>query len=496
LGLEKAVKQILHAHLSNPDIVIDLVQWSKHPDGTEFYLTPLTIAAAQNRPDIVETLLEFGATLGVVSLDKWKDYKGTTALHVASEKGFEVIVDMLLRADAKPHSQRSMGDAQNTQTGRHEQPTESTLCIGPQKSHDELQRLLEQTPRPTVDLPDLIGWSSLCIASCRGFDKTVDVLLRHGANMNFQSESKSIRWRSVSPLYVASENGHLAIVETLLNHGTKVQGYSSSPLYAACANGHINIAKILIQKGASVDAINESSPSPLYAACSNGRIDIAEILLQKGASVDAIHKSSFSPLYAACANGHIEIAKMLLQKGANTDAPYDSNHSFLHGAASNGHTDIFKLLLQYGSEVHQLHHNDRIFSYLHGASAKGNVEIVKMLLEHGAKTHLMKEALSSPIHATINCGHLEVFDLLISYGANINQWQDAKTPLQLAMDLKQLREDDPLLETIIERLRELGGKTTRELRLQETRELMRKSREENARSAEQQELVDLPKEHP
>jgi ankyrin repeat protein len=516
LGLEQAVKQILHARLSHPDVVIDLEHWSDHPDGTEFYLTPLTIAAAQNRSDIVEILLEFGATVGVVSLDRWKDYKGTTALHVASEKGFEVIIDMLLQADAKSHSQRSMGDAKNTQTGRHEQPTESTLCIGPQKSHDELERLLQQTPRPTVDLPDLIGWLSLCIASCRGFDKIVDVLLRYGANMNFQSKSKNIMRRSVSPLYVASENGHLAIVKTLLHHGSKVHGYNSSPLYAACANGHIDIAKILLLKGVNMNAVHKSHSSPLHVACSKGYIDIAEMLLQEGASVDAPHHGKYSPLYGAASNGYTEIVRMLLKEGANVNAPHHGNYSPLYGAAFNGHTEIVQILLQEGAKVNAPHHgqqspldgaasnghieisklllhhgsevnphDSQSSSCLHGASAAGHVEMVKMLLEHGASTHLGKAARQSPIHAAIEHGRLEVFNLLIRHGANPNQWRSIKTPLQFAMDLQQQYGASSTVETMIEQLRELGGKTSRELRLQETLQLMQERREKNARSAEQ-----------
>jgi ankyrin repeat protein len=212
--------------------------------------------------------------------------------------------------------------------------------------------------------------------------------------------------------------------------------------------------------------------------------------------VESIYEPSDSPLYAACANGHIEVAKMLLQKGAKTGAPYDSNRAYLDCIVSNGHTEILKLLLQYGSEMHQLNPNDRILSYLHDASTRGHVEVVKMLLEHGANTHLAKEVRLSPIHAAIKHGHLEVFDLLIRYGANPNQWRSKKTPLQLALHLQQQNGTSSILETMIEQLRELGGKTSRELRLQETREWIRERRGKNASSAGQQELADLPKEHP
>jgi ankyrin repeat protein len=436
-GLEEAVEQILHARLSNPDVVIDLIHWSDHTDGTEFYLTPLTIAASQNHPAIVKILLEFGATLGAVSLDERKNYKGITALNVASRKGFEVIVDMLLRADAKIHSQKSMEDVKDSQTGRHEQPTKPTLCIGPQKSHDELERLLQQTPRPIVDLPGRYGWSSLLIASREGHDKIVDMLLRHGANVNFQPERQNIE---------------------------------DTP------------SRLLI--------------SPLFIAAFNGNTEIVKMLLQKGAEANGPCHGSRSPLHGAASNGHTEITKMLLQKGADVNAPYHGSRSPLHDAASNGHTEIVKLLLHFGSKINP--HNDQSSSYLYGASEGGHVEMVKMLLELGANTHLKKTALYSPIHAAIIKRRFEVFDLLISSGADPNQRQKLCTPLQMAR--RMYIEEEPnglgLGHTMMERLTEAGGMPSFEFNKQEILELMRERHEENASSAGQQQLVALPKEHP
>jgi ankyrin repeat protein len=449
-GLEQAVEEILRERLSNPDVIINI-------EPSEHRRTSRRSSAVQNYPDTVKMLLDSGTTLNSVSLDEEKKYKGTTALSVASEKGFEVAVNMLPWADATLDSRRSMGEICNLQMDQRKQSTNSTFCNYPLKSYDEPKRSLQHNLRTLVDLPDKFGWSSLFIASHRGSDKIVDMLLRHGADVNSQSKS------TCSPSFNVRENGG-SMITSLLRMNDPIQRGSDSNLF-----------------------------SPLYVASAQGHFPVVKTLLYHGAKVDALDKHSFSPLYTACLHGHFDVAKILLQKGANMDAPYHSNRSPLHGAAWYGHTKIVKLLLHYGSLIDP--QNYRGSSCLHSACERGHVEIVKMLLEHGETTHLMKEIQLSPIHATIEHGRLEVFNLLIRYGANPNQWRSTKTPLQFAIDLQQQNGASSTLQTMIERLRELGGKTSRELRLQETRELMRKRREENASSAGQQELVDLPGEN-
>jgi ankyrin repeat protein len=493
-GLEQAVGQILRERLSDPDVVIGLEPtryWSEPLDGTGFYLTPLTIAASQNHPRIVKMLLDSGATLGVVSLDEGNKYKGTTALNVASEGSFEIIVDILLRANAALHNQVGVGEISNLQIGQHEQSMKSTLGIGPRKSHDEIGVPLHHTLRPIVDLPDKYGWSPLFIASHRGCDKIVDMLLRHGADVNFQSESRC------SPSFKVCDDGLYEVIPMLRQSSTTQRTLSQhlfSPLYVASADGRLPVVKALLHHGAKVDAINKYSLSPLYAACANGHIDIAKILLKNGANTNAPCHSYRSPLYGAASNGHIDIVKILLQKGTNVDAPCHTNYSPLHGAASNGRVEIFKLLQHQVSEINP--HNDQSPSCLHGASHGGHVEIVKMLLEHGANTHLEKKAQFSPIHAAIVNKRLEVFNLLISYGANPNQTESVHTPLQIAMHWYQGEGGVYSSgQTMIKRLKELGGKTSPEYHRQTILELMRERREKKASSAEQQEPVDLPGEH-
>ena len=46
-----------------------------------------------------------------------------------------------------------------------------------------------------------------------------------------------------------------------------------SPLHLASANGHLKIVELLVQRGASVDLFDEKQETPLYQAVKNGSHD-------------------------------------------------------------------------------------------------------------------------------------------------------------------------------------------------------------------------------
>ncbi|KIK81666.1 hypothetical protein PAXRUDRAFT_101449, partial [Paxillus rubicundulus Ve08.2h10] len=61
----------------------------------------------------------------------------------------------------------------------------------------------------------------------------------------------------------------------------------NTPLHLACYDGHISIVELLLQKGAIVHAQGEYSGTPLRSACDGGHIDIVELLLRNGADANA-----------------------------------------------------------------------------------------------------------------------------------------------------------------------------------------------------------------
>ena len=91
---------------------------------------------------------------------------------------------------------------------------------------------------------------------------------------------KALATDGCSPLYIAAQNGHLAVVTKLVAAGALVdkataKGYT--PLFIAAANGHLTVVSELIAAGAVVDKAEtphsgfrqkEATP-PSFRSCSS-----------------------------------------------------------------------------------------------------------------------------------------------------------------------------------------------------------------------------------
>ena len=78
----------------------------------------------------------------------------------------------------------------------------------------------------------------------------------------------------------------------------------------------------LIKDGADVDVRNRYGVTPLLMASQNGHVEIVKLLLQAKADVDAAttRTGGLTSLWAASEVGHAEIVKLLLEANADVNA--------------------------------------------------------------------------------------------------------------------------------------------------------------------------------
>ena len=125
----------------------------------------------------------------------------------------------------------------------------------------------------------------------------------------------------LSPLYYASERGHLEIVRLLLeacadaDYGAR--RHDITPLLAASRNGRVDIAKLLLQAGADKHRCNCRGETPLWVASCRGNTDIVRFLLGAGLNIDQADNSGETPLCVACRFGREEIVCLLRQAGSD-----------------------------------------------------------------------------------------------------------------------------------------------------------------------------------
>ena len=111
-------------------------------------------------------------------------------------------------------------------------------------------------------------------------------------------------WKDDTPIHIASRNGHLPIVQYLIEkHNVYIDKIGSycTPLNCACENGHLNIVEYLISKGAQID---KGTWTPLHVSANYGRTDIVKYLISKGANRN-VYLDDYRTPYACSKNDEI-----------------------------------------------------------------------------------------------------------------------------------------------------------------------------------------------
>ncbi|RSL90156.1 hypothetical protein CDV31_015738 [Fusarium ambrosium] len=179
-------------------------------------MTGLHLAAIFGLESIVKTLLDRG-NIDPNSASVIKFDGDMTALSYAAEAGHEAVVKLLLEKDNVDP------DAKNASLGNFGR---TPLSYAAEKGHASIVELLVKTGRVDIEAQDSegsfdlftfpgTGWTPLCVAAEKGHYEVVKILLDHGADVNHQPDDGP--WKKYkSALERATENGHEAIVELLL----------------------------------------------------------------------------------------------------------------------------------------------------------------------------------------------------------------------------------------------------------------------------------------
>lgn len=317
--------------------------------------------------------------------------------------------------------------------------------------------------RPRPDVKDKSGRSPLTYAAELNHLVAIDHLMRAGAHPDFEDKDIDDRFTqrplAYTPLSFAARKGHILASKALLqrradvNYGDK---YGRSALSYAAQGGSEAVAQLLLQGGAHIDPLDSEKRTPLYYAAAADSIEVASLLLERGANVNQADLNNITPLLAAARAGSERMIAFLIARGARADTESYAHDTPLSravefqliesvslllrsGADVNrgtkpahpltqalivGSKEIVRLLVSAGSNVTQIGHGSPLLAR---AAEHGWSDIVQLFLDKGAKIDNATPVAETILACAVASGSKEVVELLLLYGADINQ-PSTRTP--------------------------------------------------------------------
>lgn len=353
-------------------------------------------AASRGNLALVQSLLE----LPEHSVDE-RDASGATLLMVAARDGQLPVVELLVQRGADVTLKNK-----NQSTA---------LMFAALHGRAAIAAFLLAQPAAVERINDMnVGcYSALHCATSEGHLEVVQLLLDHGADAEVTNDG----WR---PLHVACSKNYVAIIKLLLKHGVDVNAPMQdgiTALHFVALHGSIELATLLLDAGAGIAiGAGESHMTPLHLAAVRGDVAMIQFLLDHGAQVDTETTARATPFYTAAEHGHLEAAKLF----ASIDAQWKTHKSPIHVVAANGFADVLAFLLESGVDIELP--DDHGLTPLCVAAVRDQVETVNALIAAGANVNAKTAEADgySCLHYCAELGRVEIMAILIAHGADIH----------------------------------------------------------------------------
>ncbi len=285
-----------------------------------------------------------------------------------------------------------------------------------------------------VNLPEPDGTTALHWAVRQDDREMADLLIKAGANV------KAANRYGVTALYLACVNGSAPMIAKLLEAGADSNAATTegeTALMTVARTGNVEAAKVLLAHGADVNSKEQwRQQTPLMWAVAESHPEMAQELIAHGADVNArqvtwnwerqvtkeprekwLPLGGLTPLLFAARQGCVDCGRVLLKANADINATDPNNISPMVMALINGHYDFAAFLLEQGADPNIADDTGRTPLYA------------------AVDDHTMPDSnLPSPREIDNKLTSMDVIQMLLAHGANVNAQLKKQTPYRTKID--------------------------------------------------------------
>lgn len=380
-------------------------------------------AVKQGNIDLAQRLLLMGATLNENEVDD-------VILNIPSEVelkqlvnlGLEITSQMIFPAVERNHEEvlKVIVSHQPTVNVNVMHKNQTALHLASEKGYLSIVQIL-QSAGANINATDAHGYTPVNCACRFNFDNIVRFLVDCGADFNIPNKYDD------SPVMWAMHKRNLALAEFLFSKGANLHQVNingTGILHHAVREDSFTIAKMCVEAGIPVDIQSKNGESPLTYGIGKCSVQLVEYMIEKGANIEQCSiKDKFTPLLIAVSWGRMDLIELLFKKKPDLNleqCDIEGNNAILT-AAKYHHWDMIFYFLDKGSSVNSV--NLKQSSVLSKAIQEKQKDVVKRLMNYGVSSskNNIYTNVCTPIKLVNAENESENFEILVQTFENVRK---------------------------------------------------------------------------